>query len=357
MRRQKALFVLPTDKMGGAEKIVRLMALQALSTGDHQVEVAVIAGARSGSLDGLLEDAETRLWYSGSTSEGVGVLRFLWHVRGLRCDVVFSSHTHMNALLSLLRRLGWIRTRRLVCRESTMIFQRDLGFAGLLFRWAYAFYGAQDLIICQTSRMAQALVDNVRRSLGGKIRVVPNPVTLVLPSESLSTEAASEAFILVWCGRLVPVKRPERAVEVLAALKKLHAGPVRLRMLGDGPLRPVCEALAARLGCTADIHWYGHVATPSEFMVDADAGLVTSETEGFPNVLLEMASHGLPVVTTDCAGDLQDVPGTTVVTWTDAPAFAECLKESAGQRVPASTIREFLERRDPHSFWKVITDG
>lgn len=113
-------------------------------------------------------------------------------------------------------------------------------------------------------------------------------------------DLADDSPCLLFVGRLVPQKVPERFVDLVRDL--LPEMP-RLRglMLGFGPLEPAVRQriAAAGLGRHIALHtdrrgWDGIAA--------ADLLVVTSDYEGMPYILLEAAAVGLPIVTTDVGG-------------------------------------------------------
>src|SRR5207249_11132348 len=70
----------------------------------------------------------------------------------------------------------------------------------------------------------------------------------------------------------------------------------RLRLIGDGPLRPECEPAAADLGIAAATEFVGYRKDVGALLTDVDVAVLLSWKEGIPRGLLEpMAAH-IPVV-------------------------------------------------------------
>jgi glycosyltransferase involved in cell wall biosynthesis len=117
-------------------------------------------------------------------------------------------------------------------------------------------------------------------------------------------EAGQTVVILV--GQLIRAKRVDRFLEALTLARR---STPRLRgvVVGDGPERGALEALASRLGLTHDaLDFRGMSNDIPSAMAGADMLALTSDHEGFPNVLLEAMAARLPVVTTP-AGDAPSV--------------------------------------------------
>lgn len=348
--RGTALFLLPTDVMGGAENVLRMTAEAALMSGRYDgVELFVLAGVRSGTLDALAAAGAT-VRHSGASSEKTGLPALARTLRRRRYALVVSSHTHLNAAASAARAVGWLQTDRLVTRESTMAFERDFGRMGPVLRGLYRLYGAQDRIVCQTERMAASLSSGTNHRFATRTAHVPNPIAL----EPRAPKAPGDSEVhIVWCGRLAPVKSPERAIRALAFVRETGL-PARLTVIGDGPLRRDLERLADGIGVAGHVRFTGRIERPTDIMATADLGLMTSDVEGFPNVILEMLASGVRrVVTTDCAGGLAAIPGVTVAPSVEPGALAEALHAQANAAA-SPDLPAYLRARSPAAFLEAI---
>jgi glycosyltransferase involved in cell wall biosynthesis len=109
--------------------------------------------------------------------------------------------------------------------------------------------------------------------------------------------------------------RPEKGHDVLlrAAARLIHTHPdLRILFAGDGPCRRDLESLAAVLGLTSRVAFLGHREDVPAVLEVADAFVLPSRSEAFPNAALEAMAAGLPVVAS-ATGGLNDliVNGTT----------------------------------------------
>jgi glycosyltransferase involved in cell wall biosynthesis len=362
---KRALFLFPTDKMGGAERVTLAVADACLSSGDfNEITCFVLTSPRSRTLNAIATDPRVRLIYTGARSEKGGLMQLLRVLAKTDYQLVFSSHTHLNAAASLMRGLGVLRTERLVTRESTMIFERELGWRTQLIRRLYLLYGKQDLIVCQTERMAASLTLHTGGRFAARTITIPNPIDLhgVAAARSvLSNELAAipaTARKIVWCGRLSPVKSPLRAVDALAALHRLGYVDSHLVMIGDGPMRAEILTHANSLGLADHITLTGHHLAPAALMQHCQAGLMTSDIEGFPNVILEMLAAGLPaVVSTDCAGGLTEIPGVHVTQTGTPETLAATLAAVLSQHESNHQLVEFFAQRSPATFYKKLMNA
>lgn len=89
------------------------------------------------------------------------------------------------------------------------------------------------------------------------------------------------------------VKRTRDLLELLVELNRSQ--PVRLVLIGDGPERAACEARARELGLAGRVAFLGALPSFVEHLQQADAFVLTSESESFGLAALEALSCGVPV--------------------------------------------------------------
>lgn len=108
--------------------------------------------------------------------------------------------------------------------------------------------------------------------------------------------------VVVCVGFLVPRKGHALALDALAAMPQ--AMRPLLVIAGDGPERPALDAKVAALDLTRDVRFLGAVMHEdlAEVFSAADVSLLTSDREGWPNVILESMACGTPVVATAVHG-------------------------------------------------------
>jgi glycosyltransferase involved in cell wall biosynthesis len=358
----RALFLLTSDRMGGAERVTCTLAREAARSQLFDgVDIFVLAWSRTGTLDDLEAECNVCLHYTHATKPRGGLVSLVRFMAKRPFDFVFSSATHLNAMSSAMRKLGLLQTNWLVTRESTPVFERDFGARGQLARMLYRLYGAQDLIVCQTERMRQSISLRTRRRFDAQLKVIPNPIDTRQIETGLSGQPPVEIatippgrMLIVWCGRLSRVKSPTRAVEVLRLLHKTGLNSAHLVVIGEGPLSDEMTQRAVAAGLKDFVTFVGHQQNPAACMAGARLGLVTSDVEGFPNVILEMLGSGVrAIVTTDCAGELNQLPRTWVSPSSDPVALAQTAFEALKSE-SNSDIDGFLEQRSPASFLRAM---
>jgi glycosyltransferase involved in cell wall biosynthesis len=214
-------------------------------------------------------------------------------------------------------------------------------------RWWYSLPSAR-LRMANTVafRMAHSVLANspqvgqsVRQADGvapDRIRVVTNFASdhafTVLPSD-VRTElrrdlGIPEGRIVVGCvGRLVPVK--DHATLLRAFAVTLTSNPnLHLLIVGDGPCRASLAALADNLALGSAVTFAGQRLDTLNYYQLCDVSALASESEGFPNTLVEAMAARCPVVATNVGGNVDAViDGGTgyLVPVGDVKAFADAL--------------------------------
>jgi phosphatidyl-myo-inositol dimannoside synthase len=133
-----------------------------------------------------------------------------------------------------------------------------------------------------------------------------------------------EPFVLVSVGAL---DQPYKGTDVLLrAVSRLHraGAPIRLRVVGEGRLRPALKQAARELDLGASVEFLGQQDRDGvvEALDAAHLFVLPSLTEGLPRALLEAMARGLPAVATDVGGVPELLPASCLVPAGDATALA-----------------------------------
>jgi glycosyltransferase involved in cell wall biosynthesis len=136
-----------------------------------------------------------------------------------------------------------------------------------------------------------------------RVAVVRNGLDPVPPT--VTPRAGTPRLVVL--GRLVPHKRVEHALEVVARLRSRWPG-LRLAVVGEGWWEEHLRAEAERLGVTDLVEFTGHVDEQAkhEQLAGAWLQLCPSVKEGWGLVVTEAGAHGTPTVGYRSSGGLRE---------------------------------------------------
>ncbi|MFH1881982.1 MAG: glycosyltransferase [Planctomycetota bacterium] len=172
------------------------------------------------------------------------------------------------------RRLLWPIASRLYCRTSHIVFISQGIAAEVVGRLPIA---PERISVIHNPVFIHQVVERARQTVN--FRAPNTPAVLAI-------------------GRLVPLKNYPLLLHAIALVRQQQN--VGLYILGEGPERAIIENLAATLGISTQVHLLGFQSNPYPYLAQADLFALSSDHEGFGNVLVEAMSLGIPVVATDC---------------------------------------------------------
>jgi glycosyltransferase involved in cell wall biosynthesis len=108
-------------------------------------------------------------------------------------------------------------------------------------------------------------------------------------------------FVVIQVARMCPIKDHMTAIDAVDRLRSRRVA-VRLLLVGDGPLAPVIRRTIKERRLNEWVSPLGLRHDIPRLLRAADAGLLTSLSEGIPLSLLESMATGLPVVSTAAGG-------------------------------------------------------
>jgi glycosyltransferase involved in cell wall biosynthesis len=109
-----------------------------------------------------------------------------------------------------------------------------------------------------------------------------------------------EKQVIVSSGRLVRQKGHHELIRAFADLCQTNEQAM-LMIIGEGPLREELVELSRSLGIKERVVFENFHKNLVASLKKATVFVLSSHVEGFPNVLLEALSIGLPVISTDCS--------------------------------------------------------
>jgi glycosyltransferase involved in cell wall biosynthesis len=104
-------------------------------------------------------------------------------------------------------------------------------------------------------------------------------------------------YDLIIVGRIAPVKRMEIFLQVVNKVRTVRPN-VKAVILGDGPSRKSLEAYAGELNLQDVVYFAGHQNNVASWLQRAKIFVLTSESEGLSQAMIQAMLCGLPAIVT-----------------------------------------------------------
>lgn len=281
------VFVLSGLGAGGAEKAIHLMACHRAEKG----EIVTVLAFSGQSEDSFFPYPNTINVRTCEQERGPGgaFARLIWLRRvlaELSPDLVISFLTKVN-VLSLLASVGK-RWPVIVSERNNPRLQPSHPLWAVLTRLTLR---RAQAIVMQTEAAKSILPEHA----ADRAHVIGNPCALSQPFARIG--AHDDRFVAV--GRLTEQKD---FASLIAAFAMVHraAPDATLTIYGEGPLRAGLAQQITKLGLNDVVRLPGISPTPQDWITKADIFVLSSQYEGFPNVLAEAMCAEIPVISTDC---------------------------------------------------------
>lgn len=227
-------------------------------------------------------------------------------IRQNNFDIVHTHGVRANLLGRVASRLA---NRKPVVTTVHSLLERD--YPGFLRRQVnrfteWATRGLTDQFITVSQGLKEKLVASGIPA--GKVTVVYNGI--VLEDFSPPAEPGAGRTMLGYgsgvplvgiVARLHPVKGHQYFLEAARIVLEQHP-EVRFIVAGDGPQRPVLEAMAGQLGIADQVVFTGFISEVRSLMADLDLLVISSLWEGFGLTAVEAMALNVPVVSTEVGG-------------------------------------------------------
>ena len=260
------LIIVSDDGVFGGAEHIQLQITEYLVRENNRCMVYFLKNTRYGKWDHLSKKCQ--LIYSPFSSYFLGYIYLIPFIikTSLSGQIkrAFSSQTLINAMLGLMKKIGVLGKTKIIVRESTSVFKQIKGLKATRYKMAYVIgYQKIDSIIFQTAIMKSNLLEEVPSLKNKKgLFVLSNPLNIELIQK-----------------------------------KSLENFKYQL------------ELLSTSLNISDRIKLIGYVDNPYPYFKHAKACVVSSRVEGFPNVLLQMMTCNNKVISTLCAGDIENING------------------------------------------------
>jgi len=153
-------------------------------------------------------------------------------------------------------------------------------------------YNRADLLFSNSFHINTDLKENFNIKI--PMEVVYNPVEII--ATELERTISKETFEIVYVGKLNSIKNP---ILLMNTIRLIENRNIKFTFVGGGVLLDEFKR-AKEINRLENVAFVGVVKNVDFYLKKASAFVLTSNSEGFPNVILEAMSFGLPIISTNC---------------------------------------------------------
>ncbi len=337
--------LLPDLRGGGAERVNLDLAHEFLRLG-HAVDLVLMRAQGEYLAEARSAFPIVNMGVDSARKVPRALARY---VRQSRPDAVLASMWPLTVMAVAGRALSGHRCRLVTSEHNTLSVQyRSWGqLHRLLMRITMAIgYRFADARVGVSAGVTKDLA-HLAAMRNDKFRVIHNPVPIRRKPALDRVAAIDSLWDAPHGARILGVgsfKKQKNHSLLIRAFARLDSS-AKLMLLGKGEGEAELRILTTELGIAERVIFAGFHADPTVFYETADLFVLSSDYEGFGNVIVEALACGTPVVSTDCpSGPAEILDGGRYGRLT-AVGDEEALAIAIGDALKASPDPEVLRAR------------
>lgn len=293
---------------GGAERVVSTLLNNFVE--NYECYLILMENKISYELDNRIN-----ILYLNETSNENGAIKFLrLPLIAYKLSKIIKEH-QFTQVVSFLHRANYINviskyisSHQVILSEriaSSSMYSDDSITSKVSKYLIKTLYPKSDLIISVTNAIKNDLIDNF--DIKVKQEVIYNPYDIKninrLSKENINIEIHKEKSIIT-VGSLQKRKNINLLINAFA---KIEDDEYKLYILGKGKEKENLKSLARELNIENKVIFLGFDNNPYKYLSKCSIFVLSSNSEGFPNVLAEAMVCGCSVISTDCLSGPREI--------------------------------------------------
>jgi len=352
MKKNKILFAMHELDLGGAQ---RVMTNIVNNFNKELYDVHFCLFKKKGA---LVSDIKEEVIIHDLKSKRVltSSIKYYKLILNLKPDIVFTNITHVNLLTSLL--IPFLKLKKDICfftrevnnpsiRSSFKLSSKIMDF---FYRYTITNF---DFIIAQSNYMKTDIISHycIEKS---KIHAIPNPLDIAHIRKKIEEDKSTLFFNKTRKNILaVGGLRKQKGYDKLLNIMKYLDDSYQLTIIGEGPERVFLENTIKDFNIENRVKLLGNKSNPYPYMRDCDVLMVSSNYEGFPNVIIEANICGKFVLANNCPGINSEIIKVSIngviLDFNNPQIIASYLKENflqiKNKKIPLKLIDRYDARK------------
>lgn len=329
----KIILLTSSLDLGGTERVVASLCNAWAARGDDVTLIVTFSGG--GKQFYQISDVAELIYLADIVGvKNINILTYAERLCALRrliteraADVIVSFLPNVN--VATIISSAFLRTPLIICERSDPAGYSGFHLLAVLRKQTYRF---ADMLAVQT----QGVADRVTNLYPGLKAVCAIPNALPAEIACYHKTAGTQRKTLLSLGRLASEKQLDKLLDAFARIAPFFS-EWDLHIYGDGPLMQALDKQIRKAGLHTRAFLKGPTANPWEVMASADAFVMVSQYEGFPNALLEAMGIGLPCIVFDCPSGPREITrdgkDALLVPLNDDDALVAALQKLMGDEV------------------------
>ena len=309
MKKIKVLFVFNDFNGGGIERVLESLSKEFSKMKKYEIYLALFHNIQNVPFYGEIIDIKaptTKNYFLLLINLVKRVRRLNKIVKEKEIDVIISCWLIPNLIALLSKKIYRFKTPLILSYHGNLEkASKYMGISGLITkRYNIKLHDVADKILCVSKGIENELANNGFNK--DKLTTIYNPVSIndinSMSEQKINSEHEfifdKNFKIIIAIGRLIEIKNIPLLIEsYMEVNKKIKS---RLIIVGDGPERSKLEKLIIDYNQQKNIYLLGWQNNPFNYLKRSDLFVLSSNSEGFPVIIIEALACNIPVISTDC---------------------------------------------------------
>ena len=314
MKSKNILILCATMQKGGAERVISLL----LKELENEKNIKVHFMMMEYGVEYDLPKYITPIILSNSKKSGVKKLlelpfiamKLKKYIKENNINIVMSFLYRPNYINILAKIFGSSHKSIINIRSTTSRYKNE-GLLGKINLFLINnLFDKADLIISNSKGVDEDLKSIMNITTNTKVIYNPVDIKYINSKKDICEDVDFKFFsnkkYIISVGRLIPLKRNFDLIEAFFELQK-EDDNLEVLFLGDGILKNDLINECVKLNIENKVHFLGNVKNPFYYLSRSNLFVLNSQIEGFPNVLVEAMTCGLPVISSDCKSGPREI--------------------------------------------------